>query len=694
MIKNILVIYIVLSWLNVFSQIRGFFDSSKQINLENNFKKIPLSKEAEKHLFILTESPHPAGTETDYKTALYVKNKFSEYGINSEIVEYKVYLPYPKNVSVKLLEPETYLAPTKEEGWNWDKDSYDSDIILPFNAYSPSGNVTADVVYVNYGMTEDYEKLKDLGVDVSGKIVIARYGKNFRGVKAKVAEENGASGLIIYSDPIDDGYFKGDVYPRGPWRNESAVQRGSIQYIFYYPGDPLTPGFPSTKNAKYLDPAKSKTNLPKIPTTPISYKDATPILKNLGGKNVPNGWQGALPFAYHTGPGASKVNLKLEMDYAIRPIWNVIGKIDGTLEKDKFIVIGNHRDAWGFGAVDPNSGTSVMLETARGFGELLKTGWKPKRTIIFASWDGEEYGLIGSTEWVEENKENLSKNCIAYLNVDSGVSGENFGSSATPSLNELIKEVTQTIEDPLKGKTIYDIVTQKDKSKIPKPLRIGRLGSGSDYTAFLDYVGIPSLDMSFNGPYGVYHAIHDDFYWMKNFGDPTFMYHATLAKILGVTALRITESDIYPLDFKSYSDSLAIYLAEVGNGKADEDSIIIDLTELAGEIKKLQTNSDSLNKKIEKFASKLTKEKLKLFNEKIIMFERNFIESKGLPEREWFKHLIYAPGFYLGYGAKIFPGITESIDKKNWNTAKEQVKILTEAFKRANNSIIDILKIF
>src|SRR5258708_17643311 len=424
-------------------------------------------------------------------------------------------------------------------------------VVMPFNGSSPSGDVEAEVVYANYGRPEDFKKLEELKVDVRGKIVLVRYGENFRGVKSFVAEEHGAAAVIIYSDPGNDGYFKGDAYPKGPWRPDTGVQRGSIQYIFKYPGDPTTPGFASVvglPDSARVTPERA-TDMPKIPTTPISYRDARPILENLAGPESPREWQGALPFTYHIGPGPVRVKIHLKQDYRYWTIWNVIGKIPGAKYPNEWVVLGNHRDAWVYGAVDPNSGTAAMLETVKGLGELLKQGWRPDRTIIFGSWDAEEEGLIGRTEFGEEHDHDISSNAVAYFNLDVAVSGPNFNAQAVPSLKGFVREVTRQVPSP-KGGTVYEVwKEQREKTarqepdptqnrvpnaKVENDVPVGDLGSGSDYSVFIQHLGVPSADMTSSGPYGVYHSTFDDFTWFKKFGDPTFVYEQQMPRVFGL----------------------------------------------------------------------------------------------------------------------------------------------------------------
>ena len=508
----------------------GFRDSASESAIEQTFLSAPDAKLAEQHLSILTQAPHMAGTVEDKATADYVAQKFRDAGLDTEIVEYRVWMNYPSEISLDLTAPAgvEMHGPTRE---HVDSDPYQDDarVVTPFNSMSPSGDVEADVVYANYGTPDDFDKLEKLKIDLRGKIVLVRYGQNFRGVKVLVAQEHGAAGVIIYSDPADDGWRRGDKYPDGPWRPDTGVQRGSVGYMFEFPGDPTTPGIasvPSLPDSKRISPDESA-QLPKIPVTPLSYHDAWPILQHLGGPDSPREWQGSLPFTYHVGPGPSRIKMHLKQDYQFRTLWDVIGRLKGSKSSDQWVVTGNHRDAWVYGAVDPNSGTAALLEAVHGIGALLKSGWKPKRTLIFASWDGEEEGLIGSTEWVEQHEADL-RNAPAYFNVDVAVTGPRFGASAVPSLKQFIRDVTKAVPSP-KGGTVYEVwqkasqpesqpqseAVSENRRMPAAPIKgdvpVGDLGSGSDYSAFLQHLAIPSTDMSSSGPYGVYHSVFDNF---------------------------------------------------------------------------------------------------------------------------------------------------------------------------------------
>jgi len=688
-----------------------------QRRFEEQFRAIPAANSAREHLRRLTAEPHVAGTKEDYATAIYVRDQIRSYGIPAELKEYDVLLPYPKLPSVvEISARRRERLAVKEAILIEDPSSANPRIIPLFNGYSPSGDVTAQLVYVNYGLPPDYEALKKIGVSVKGKIVLARYGNSFRGVKAKVAEENGAIGLLIYSDPADDGYVQGDVYPQGPWRPASSAQRGSVQYLFQYPGDPLTPGKPSIPGVPRLT-IEAATDLPRIPVQPISYGDARQLLAPLRGSVRPRGFQGGLPFAYHVGgTDDMRVHLKTEMDYQIRKIWNVIARIDGNEEKDRWVIMGNHRDAWTFGAVDPNSGTTAMLEAARGFGQLVKNGWKPRRTIVLCSWDGEEYGLIGSTEWAEEYANELRENAVAYLNIDVAVSGPNFGASSVPSLWKLVRSATRDVRDPKTGKTIYQQWQNRAREDRPDPeltdaetgtdtaiaeARIGALGSGSDYTPFLQHLGIASLDMGFGGDYGVYHSAFDSFHWMSRFGDPTFAYHVAAAQLWGTIAMRMADAEGLPFDYTDYGVQIREFFSEsVKTAKRrklsaafDEKAMTDTLEEFIKEAARVEKNRQATVLEIERIrveASDLHPraiERLRRINEALLAVERALIDDRGLRGRPWYRHQVYAPGFYTGYAAQPLPDFRQALEDRNSINAKEALNSIVEAIKRATDAL-------
>ena len=681
------------------TQVFGFRDFTQQHQWDQKFIAVPDPKRAEEHLRTLTAEPHIAGSPEDRKTADYVAQKFKEAGLQTEIVEYKVWMNRPAEISVTVTAPPNVKmnGPSRE---HVSSDPYQDDprILPAFNGSSPSGDVEADVVYANYGRPEDFKKLEELKIDVRGKIVIVRYGENFRGVKSFVAEEHGAAAVIIYSDPWDDGYFKGDPYPKGPWRPETAVQRGSIQYMFKYPGDPTTPGvasLPSLPDSQRVPPTQA-TDMPKIPTTPLSYGDAAPILQNLGGPESPRDWQGALPFTYHLGPGPVRVKLHLKQDYQYWPIWDVVGRISGSKHPEQWVVLGNHRDAWVYGAVDPNSGTAAMLETVHGLGELLKQGWKPDRTIIFASWDAEEEGLIGSTEWGEEHERDLS-NAVAYFNMDVAVTGPNFNASAVPSLKGFVREAAKQVPSP-KGGTVYEVWKEHQKetasrgssrggtqqnrmpnAKVETDVPVGDLGSGSDYSVFIQHLGVPSADMTSSGSYGVYHSAFDDFAWFKKFGDPTFVYEQEMARVFGIEALHMASADVLPYDYELYGKEISAYIDSaqskaqqmLGSGAPDFSRA----SEAAKRFTEAGAKALAMEKNSPADATRL--------NQALMATERALLVEKGLPERPWFRHAIYAPGQYTGYAAVVIPGVNEALDAIDAALATKQLQVLAEALNRA-----------
>ena len=679
----------------------GFRDAAAENATESRFLAVPDPKRAEEHLRTLTQAPHMAGTPEDKATADYVAQKFRAAGLDTEIVEYKVWINYPLEISVDITAPTgiEMHGPTRE---HVDGDPYEDDprVVMPFNSMSPSGDVEADVVYANYGTPEDFEKLDKLKIDVRGKIVLVRYGQNFRGVKVFVAQEHGAAGVIIYSDPFDDGWRRGDKYPEGPWRPDTAVQRGSVGYMFEFPGDPTTPGFasvPSLPESKRIPPEQSA-QMPKIPVTPLSYHDAAPILQHLGGPDSPREWQGALPFTYHVGPGPVRVKMHLKQDYQFRTLWDVIGRVPGSELPGEWVVAGNHRDAWVYGAVDPNSGTAAMLETVHGIGELLKAGWKPKRTLVFGSWDGEEEGLIGSTEWAEQNESELA-NSPAYFNMDVAVSGPKFGASAVPSLKQFLRDVAKAVPSP-KGGTVYEAWLKFDQPGLPSTqspaeaigearrppaaavksdVLVGDLGSGSDYSAFQQHLGVPSTDISSTGPYGVYHSAFDDFAWFKKFGDPEFVYEQQMARVFGLEALRMADADVLPYDYEEYGKEISAYLDTAkkrAEGKLGDRAL--DMNAVTDAARRLQVAG----------AKTLAKQKnpprdLVRLNRALLGAERALLVPEGLPHRPWFRHAIYAPGEYTGYAAVVIPGVNEALDKGDAERARQQLAVLTAALERA-----------
>jgi N-acetylated-alpha-linked acidic dipeptidase len=683
----------------------GYRDSSAQAQLEARFLAVPDPARAQEHLRILTQAPHIAGSPEDKATADYVAQKFREAGLDTQIVEYRVWFNYPAEISVDLTAPAGVVmhGPSRE---HVEGDPFQSDprITVPFNGMSPSGDVEAEVVYANYGTPEDFEKLAQMKIDVRGKIVLVRYGQNFRGVKAFVAQEHGAAGVILYSDPADDGWKRGDKYPQGPWRPDTGAQRGSIGYMFEFAGDPTSPGLaavPSLSDDKRTPPEKSA-QVPKIPTTPLSYADAWPILEHLAGPESPREWQGSLPFTYHVGPGPSKVRMHLKQDYQYRTIWDVIGRVPGSELPDEWVVAGNHRDAWVYGAVDPNSGTAAMLEAVHGIGELLKSGWKPKRTLVFGSWDAEEEGLMGSTEWGEQNAQELTR-AAAYFNMDVAVSGPKFGASSVPSLKQFLREVTQSVPGA-RGGTVYEAWNKANQSgsegfnpqetsgstfrppaaQAKPDVPVGDLGSGSDYTVFLQHLGVPSTDIGSTGAYGVYHSAFDNFNWFKKFADPTFVYEQQMARVYGVEVVRMADADVLPYDYDEYGKEVRVYLdAAKKKAEAKFGTRMPDFG-AAGEAAK---HFEEAGARILGKQRKPPEDPTRL-NAALREAERALLLPEGLPNRPWYRHAIYAPGQYTGYAAVVIPGVNEAIDAGDLDRTRAQLTSLAAALQRAA-SVLD-----
>jgi N-acetylated-alpha-linked acidic dipeptidase len=678
--------------------IRGFTaaGSDVQRQVEEKFRAVPKPENNREYMRVIAGEPHHAGSPGSRKVAEYVLAQFKSWGLNASIETFEALMPYPTERAVELVVPERYVLTLKEPAVAEDPDSTDAGALPTFNAYSADGDVTAELVYVNFGTPEDYEQLAKLGVDVKGKIVIARYGRSWRGIKPKVAYEHGAVGCIIYSDPHEDGFFPGDVFPGGPYRPEMGAQRGSVMDMPIHPGDPLSPGTASEAGAPRLDRAASKTIL-KIPVLPISYGDALPLLRNLKGPVVPEAWRGSLPITYHVGAGPAKVHLKLAFDWSNRPLYNVIVRIDGSEFPDEWIIHGNHHDAWVNGAADPTSGNVALMETARGLGELLKTGWRPKRTIILASWDGEEWGLLGSTEWVEKHAQELSTKAVAYINSDSTSKGW-LDVSGSHSLQAFVNDLMRDLPDPKREKkTLYDAKvdralsqakTDEEKAVIDRRryIPIEALGSGSDYTAFLDHLTIASLNMGFGGEApdsGVYHSTYDSFYWYTHFSDTDFAYGAALSRTIGTAVLRLADADILPFEFTATAATLRGYATELDKLRKEvKDAPPLEITAVLAAVERLAKAADNYERASAEFVRKgagLDRAKQIELNRLLYTSERAFKYDAGLPQRDWFKHLAYAPGFYTGYGVKTLPGIREGIEQKAWDEPKKYIPIVVAA---------------
>ena len=669
----------------------------------------------------LSARPHHLGSAYDRANAEFLASLFRSWGYDTQIETFQVLFPTPKTRLVELVAPEHFTAALAEKPMAEDATTAQTAEQLPtFNAYSIDGDVTGDLVYVNYGVPKDYEELERRGIDVRGKIAIARYGGSWRGIKPKVAAEHGAVGCLIYSDPRDDGYFQGDVYPKGPYRSETGAQRGSVADMPLYPGDPLTPGVGATADAKRLDRSQAAT-ITKIPVLPISYADALPLLRALGGPMAPVEWRGALPIPYHLGAGPARVHMKLEFDWKLVPANDVIARLRGSERPDEWIVRGNHHDAWVNGASDPISGLVAELEEARALGEVAKSGWRPKRTLVYAAWDGEEQGLLGSTEWVETHMPELQQHAVVYINSDSNSRGFlNAGGSHT--LERFVTQVARDVPDPERGVSVLDRLRaqsevngsaeERKDARDRGDLRLDALGSGSDYTPFIQHAGIAALNIGYSGEGGggSYHSIFDSFAHYTRFGDPKFDYGIAQAKTTGRMVLRLGNADVLPFETTDLAETVNGYASEVQKLAADARSeteehnrlvrdraaeLVADPTEpfvapkaeepvpylnfapLQNAVARLQKSARELERARAAMASSPdAASRQQALDEALMRLERAFTRDEGLPRRPWFRHQIYAPGFYTGYGVKTLPGVREAIEQRNWSEAGQQIEIV------------------
>ena len=688
---------------------------------ESRFRAMPSAERQREYVRRLSARPHHLGSPYDRENAEWLAQTFKQWGLDAKIETFDVLFPTPKERVVDLVEPTKYRALMQEPAVQVDPTSKQHAEQLPtYNAYSVDGDITAPLVYVNYGIPDDYKQLERLGVSVKGCIVIARYGASWRGIKPKVAAEKGAVGCLIYSDPRNDGYYQGDAFPKGPWRPKDGVQRGSVMDMPLYPGDPLTPGIGATANAQRLDIKDAKT-LTRIPVLPISFGDAQPLLAALAGPVAPESWRGALPITYKIGPGPAKVHLKVKASWDIKTIYDVVVTIPGSVYPDEWIIRGNHHDAWVNGAQDPCSGQAAQMEELRAMAELLKQGWRPKRTIVYCAWDAEEPGLLGSTEWVEAHAVELTQKAVLYINTDSNARGF-LGVEGSHTLERFINGVARDIEDPEKHISVWKrsqllrisnarSPEDRNEARSRPELRIDALGSGSDYTAFLDHLGVASLNLGYGGEDGggIYHSIYDDFYWYTNFADTDFAYGRTLAQTVGTAVIRLADADVLPFDFINFAETVKRYVDELKKlQKGLQDEITernkqiaegvftaiadpkepyvppsmedvppyLSFAPLENAVESLTQSAeryDRVAKKTLQMKAPLPAGTLKGVNAKLIQAERTLISPDGLPGRPWFKHLIYAPGFYTGYGVKTLPGVREAIEQEKWNEAESEV---------------------
>jgi N-acetylated-alpha-linked acidic dipeptidase len=708
--------------------LRGFFPQSVQAerDLEARFKTMPDPARMREAMRRLSARPHHVGSPYDKDNAEWILNQFKSYGWDAHIENFDVLFPTPVERIVELVAPTTFKAALQETAIPEDPTSNQQSEQLPsYNAYSIDGDVTGPLVFVNYGIPADYDELEQRGISVKGAIVIAKYGGSWRGIKPKVAAEHGAIGCLIYSDPGDDGYNGGDVFPKGPMRPAQGVQRGSVADMPVYPGDPLTPGVGATKDAKRLTVAQAAT-ITKIPVLPISYGDAQPLLTALGGPIAPSGWRGGLPITYRLGVGPARVHLRVKSDWGLKTLYDIIAKLPGTTEADQWIVRGNHHDAWVNGAEDPISGLVAELEEARALGALYKQGWRPKRTIIYAAWDGEEPGLLGSTEWAETHADELRTHAIAYINSDGN--GRGFlGASGSHSLEKFINGVAMDVDDPesgvsswkrLQSNRIRNGTTEvRREIRDREDLRIGALGSGSDYSPFIDHLGVASLNLGYGGEDdgGIYHSIYDDFYWYTHFSDTSFVYGRALAQTAGVAVLRLANADLLPFAFTNLGETIQTYVKDLQSlrdrraeqiterNRQIEDGLFKVTSDPRDPVTAPQRQRpapqlnfapllnalDSLNhtaSRYEKAYSRAVTEGrtniAKGVNTRLIQAERALTSAEGLKNRPWYVHMLYAPGFYTGYGVKTIPGVREAIEQGEWQDADREIARAAAAVER------------
>jgi N-acetylated-alpha-linked acidic dipeptidase len=717
---------------------RASTQSDSQAQLESDFDSHLNAEDLRTWMNRMSARPNHLGSAFGKENAKFIARMYQSWGFETEIETYYVLFPTPAERVLEMLEPVSFKASLEEPTLAQDKTSGQKDEQLPtYNAYSIDGDVTAELVYVNYGLPADYEELERHGISVEGKIALAKYYGSWRGIKPKVAAEHGAVATIIYSDPADDGFVRGDTYPYGGYRSAGSVQRGSVMDMPLYPGDPLTPGIGSTKRAKRLKLEDAPT-LTKIPVLPISYSDAKPLLQALSGPVAPKAWQGALELPYHMGPGPAKVHLRLKFNWDTVELHNVIARMEGEQFPDQWVIRGNHKDAWVNGATDPISGLVAMMAEGKALGALAESGWRPKRTIIHAAWDGEEQGLLGSTEWAEHHAKELKKKAIAYINSDSNSNGY-LGVGGSHSLEHLVNDVARDVDDPsidatilertVAARLLHGTPAEKKEALNRKNLRISPLGSGSDYTTFLQHLGIASINLGFRGEgeYGVYHSIYDSIDHYSRFMDKDFTYGVTLAKTAGRLVLRLSESEAPIFKFDGFVDSLSTYVEEVeqlGDAmreKTQEENTLIDrgvyeltfnsdkplkaparkdpvphisYAGIKNALSEIKTNVTKLQSALDKtdFSSLSTKQRQKI-DKMIYQSERFLTDEQGLPRRPWFKHFIYAPGFYTGYGVKTLPAIREAIEERKWTEVVEQEKLTALVLFRYSEHLSDITEL-
>jgi N-acetylated-alpha-linked acidic dipeptidase len=718
---------------NAQQKLMGFTDSNaaRQLLLEKQFDSHLINADLDSNMKFLSSRPHHVGSPKGKINADYIADAFKKAGFETEIVTYTVLFPTPKSRLLEIVGSKSYKAKLQEPALKEDRTSNQQSEQLPsYNAYSADGDVTAELVFVNRGVPADYEELEKMDIDVKGKIVIAKYGGSWRGIKPKVAAEHGAVGCLIYSDPADDGYTQGDTYPAGAFKPKEGVQRGSVMDMPIYPGDPLTPNVGATKDAKRLE-VKDATTIMKIPVLPISYEDALPLLQSLKGTVVPASWRGGLPITYHVGPSVDKVHLSLAFNWDIKPVNNIIATIKGDVYPDEWVIRGNHHDAWVNGASDPISGLVAELEEAKSIGALVKNGYKPKRTIIYCAWDGEEPSLLGSTEWVEDHADVLRQKAVAYINSDGNGRGFLYA-AGSHTLEPFFDEVAGAVIDPQTGISVRDRKyaramvdanqTQRAKLFDNKTMKLEALGAGSDYSPFIQHLGITCISLGYGGEDdgGEYHSIYDSYDNYIRFKDPKFDYGIALAKTAGRTMLRLADADVLPFNFPTFYKTVNDYAGEVKTlietarsevdmqnkmvanklfdaandpakpiapPKQKEPVPYLNFSSLENALYALKTAAESCQLLMPK-AIQLAPAKQEELNAVLYKAERSLIGEKGLPRRPWYKHMIYAPGFYTGYGVKTLPGIREGIEEKHWTEAQENIETVASTI-RAYTSQVD-----
>ncbi|HTM48661.1 MAG TPA: M28 family metallopeptidase [Bryobacteraceae bacterium] len=715
--------------------LRGYSASSSRSQRvwEAKFAAIPDPKKIGEYMQRLSARPHHIGSPYDKDNAEWILATLAGWGLDAKIETFDVLFPTPTERVLEMTAPRRFKAKLQEPAVPGDSTSGQHSEQLPtYNAYSIDGDVTAPLVYVNQGVPEDYEQLERRGISVKGAIVIARYGGSWRGIKPKVAGEHGAVGCIIYSDPHEDGYAQGEVFPAGPWRPRDGVQRGSVMDMPVYPGDPLTPGIGATRDARRLEISKAPT-ITKIPVLPISYADAKPLLAALEGPVAPAAWRGSLPITYRIGPGPARVHLKVKFDWKLHTLYNVIATIPGAGSPDEWILRGNHHDAWVNGADDPVSGAAAELEEMRALAALLKQGWRPRRTIVYAFWDGEEQGLLGSTEWAEQHAEELSQKAAVYINSDSNGRGY-LKMAGSHTLEKFINGVARDVQDPEKNLPVWKRLqleriansTDRAEARQRADLRIEALGSGSDYTVFLDHLAVASLNLGYAGEAGggIYHSIYDDFYWYRHFSDSGFVYGRALAQTAGIAVLRLADADMLPYDFTNFTDTVRRYVGELQKLAAGQREQIIErnrqidegvfsaiddsrnpavpparepvppflnFAPLENGVAALQREADRFEKALEHASANggeaLAGPALRDVNRRLLAVERALMSEHGLPNRPWYRHQIYAPGFYTGYGVKTIPAVRESVEQKLWKQADEQITLVGRILENTGERI-------